>query len=419
MSALFLEALKTLAPEPPLPTAEWIEKNLRLPAECCDNPGDFEFYYVPHMYGICAAFDDDEVTDVYCQKAAQIAWTTILIGYIMRRIDQMPSVIIGLFSAADEGKNFSQEKLRHYVESCDALNKKMDVSTTRRTGNSLMHREFPGGYLKLVGSQSVRSVKSTSAPFVFVEEPDDASENVQGQGDSVTLLWERTKGFRRKKRVLGGTPSIKNFSRVEERMKLSDQCVLPVTCHGCGDTHVLSFENVTWLQADEGSEAHQIFGMELPESAAYSCPHCGEIWSDSRRQSNIRNTVEAAMAAGDKFCGWVPTRETNGKIKGFSNLSELYSCIPGSSLAQLVEKHLVAEYYAARGDETKKIAFVNNQLGMPYEYQDGRPDSDYFREIAAEDPDSQHNEFFCPRDGLLVTIGIDVQHDRVAAISPQ
>lgn len=366
------------------------------------------------MRGICAALDDDEITDVYCQKASQVAWTTILIAYILSRIDQAPTPIIGMFSAEQAAREFSVEKLKPYVENCRALSSKMDVSTTRQTGNGLLHRSFPGGFLKLIGSNAVRSMKSTPAPFVFVEEPDDASENAQGQGDSVTLLYERTKRFRKPKRILGGTPSIKNFSRVEARMELSDLCVLPVECHGCNESHVLDFGNISWLQADAKATPHPIYGIELPDSAVYNCPFCGEIWTDNRRKANIRDTVEKAIASGDRFGGWQPTRKTSGRIKGFTRLGELYSCLPGSSIVELVEKHLEAEYYAARGDETKRISFVNNQLGMPYEYADGRPDADAFREIAKNDPESQRSENVCPADGLLLTAGIDVQHDRVA-----
>lgn len=411
---LLQASLAHLCPPPLLPLTEWIEENIKLPAENSDTTGDFDFYYVPQMLGICAALADDDITDVYCQKAAQVGWTTILIAYVLSRVDQEPTPMIGMFSAVDAGREFSVEKLKPYVESCAAVAGKMDVSTTRKTGNGLLHRGFPGGFLKLIGSNAVRSMKSTPAPFVFIEEPDDASENAQGQGDSVTLLFERTKRFRKPKRVLGGTPSIKNFSRVERQIDLSDKCVLPVECHGCGEKHVLDFANVTWLQAEAGFEPHPIYGVELPDSAAYTCPFCGELWSDNHRKANIRNTVFKAREAGDKFCGWVQTRKTNGKVKGFTSLSELYSCLPGSSVVELVEKHLEAEHYAARGDETKKIAFVNNQLGLAYEYQDGRPDADYFREIAKDDPESQRDEFICPADGLLVTVGIDVQHNRVA-----
>ena len=417
LSKALQRSLLELIPKAPISTEEWIEKNFKLPKENSDTPGDFDFYYVPHLYGILAAFDDPQVTDVYCLKGSQIAWTTILVAYILSLIDQRPVPIIGMFSAVDAAREFSVEKLKPFVTECKALAGKLDVSSTRRTGNGLLHREFPGGFLKLIGSNAVRSMKSTPAPVLFVEEPDDAAENAQGQGDSVTILYERSKRFRRSKvkRILGGTASVKDFSRVEARIKMSDESVLPIRCHGCAETHVLDFGNVTWLDSDEGQPEHPIFGKALPETAVYNCPHCGEIWNDNQRRDNIRNTVSDARAAGDKFCGWMPTRP-GIKAKGFTRLGELYSCLPGSSLAEMVEKHLEAEYYFARGDETKKISFVNNQLGKPYEYKDGRPDADHFRELAREDPESQRDELVCPAAGLLVTAGIDVQHDRLAVV---
>jgi len=413
-SQLWKESLAALCPAPLLPTAQWIEKNIRLPAETGETTGAFDFYYVPAMLGICAALDDDTVEEVYCMKSAQVGWTTILVAYLLSRIDQDPVPMMGMFSAEDAARKFGLEKLTPFAENCQAMAGKLDVSTTRKTGNGLLQRKFPGGFLSLIGSNAARGPKSTSAGLLFVEEPDDASKDVQGQGDSVAVFWERDKAFSNKKRILGGTPTIKNFSRVEDRLKMSDQCVLPVACHGCGESHVLDFANVSWLSAEPGSEPHEVYGTALPETAIYCCPFCGEVWDDYRRKENIRATVYAALDAGDPYAGWTPTKRTNGRIKGFQGLSELYNCLNSARLQSIVEKHLVAEYHAARGDQTKRISFDNNQLGKPYEFEDDRPDADALRERCEADPESQRNEFVCPADGLLVTCGIDVQHDRLA-----
>jgi len=395
-----------------IPTAEWIEKNLRLPAENSDTPGPFDFYYAPAMLGICAALDDGDIEEIYCMKSAQVGWTTLLIGYLLSRICQNPAPIMGMFSAEQAAREFSTEKLKPFVENCEAARSLMDVSTVRKTGNGILNRQFIGGFMKLIGSNAVRSAKSTPAGILFVEEPDDAAENMQGQGDSVTIFWERDKAFSNKRRILGGTPSIKNFSRVEDRLKMSDQSVLPVECHGCEEKHVLDFANVSWLQAE--SDPHDVYGLNLPETAVYSCPFCGEVWDDARRKQNIRDTVYKAIDNGDEFGGWIQTKKTNGRIKGFMGLSELYNCLPATQLQSIAEKHLEAEYYANRGDQTKLISFTNNQLGKPYEFADERPDTDVLRERCKEDEESQRDELICPVDGLLVSVGIDVQHDRLA-----
>lgn len=383
---------------------------MKLPQENSDNPGSFDLYYAPYLYGIFAVLDDPNIPEIVCMKAAQVGWTTALISYISKRIDTEPSPIIGMFAGEGAARDFSDEKFVPIVKETSRLRSKIDVTTSRRAGNRALHKNFPGGFLKLISSNAIRSVKSTPAKFVFVEEPDDSNENVKEQGDSVLLLWERTKRQRNPKRVLGGTPSIKGFSRVERHAKRSDCRVLPIKCHECGEKHVLDFDNVHWDEADQ--HWHPEYGKSLPETAIYNCPFCAADWDDFRRKENIRETVREAMEQGDPNCGWVPTAESSG-VAGFIELSELYTCLPGAGVVDLVKASLEADYRSGLGDENAKVVFVNSKLGRCYEYDDDRDSADGLRERAEEDEESQHPELFCPARGLLLTVGIDVQHDRV------
>jgi phage terminase large subunit GpA-like protein len=140
------------------------------------------------------------------------------------------------------------------------------------------------------------------------------------------------------------------------------------------------------------------------------CPHCGSPWSDYQRKENIRNTVYSAIERGDPNRGFVATAEFHG-VAGFQELNELYSCLPGAGVKDLVTDYLKAEYKAGTGDETDRIVFTNSKLARPYAYKDNQADADTLRDMALDYP-----ELHCPRGGLLVTVGIDVQHDRVAVI---
>ena len=246
---------------------------------------------------------------------------------------------------------------------------------------------------------------------MLVEEPDDTNGNVGDQGDAIRLARERIKRFRKRKFVIGGTPSVEDLSEVEHYINLGTQRVLPVVCHDCGDTHVLDWENVSWVERDEGT-VHPVYGRHIPESAIYACPHCGSAWNDWQRQQNIFNTCDQAEKAGDKFCGWVPTVETDGVIETFKGLSELYVCIPGTSLASLVKDYLEAEHEAAAGDEAGRIIFQNSKLGKPYAYRSkDNLDHEQLQALADDYP-----ELTVPKGGLIVTAGIDVQDDRLAII---
>ena len=393
----------------PIPTGLWGESKFRLPPEGADKPGPYNLDFAPYLWGIFAALDDDSVKEVVTQKAAQVGWTFGLVVFLGKLIDTLPCAIVVMFPKTDSAREFNDEKFEPSVLSTPALSRRMDVNKSRSKDNRALFKKFPGGFLKMVSSGSIGSVKSTPAKVVIVEEPDDAVGNLKEQGSAITLLWERTKRIRNAKRVLGGTPSIDGLSKVQEHIKTSDRRVLPIECHDCGQTHVLDWENVTWLEADDGTE-HEIYGTALPDSAVYTCPCCGSAWSDYQRKMNIRRTVNEAREAGDPNCGWVAQAEFHG-VAGFEELNEIYSCLPGAGVADLVRDFLKAEHKAAQGDETDRIVFVNSKLGRPYAYQDDQADAETLRAKALE-----YSELNCPRGGLLVTVGIDVQHDRVAVV---
>jgi len=401
----------------PQSTADWSQENLRLPSEVGAFQTSFDLDYGPHLYGIFAAMDDPETPEIYCMKAAQVLWTTALIAYIFNRVAGTGGVMLGMFAADSQARKFSLTKLGPMGKATPEIAQKIDFSTSRKSGNSILHKSWDTGWMEFFGSNAVGNMKSTTADFVFVEEPDDANENVGSQGDSIKLLFERTKRVRNPKKILGGTPSVKGFSRVAEHIERSDKRVLPIKCHDCGVAHPLMFEQLQGWQASERpvGEKHPIYGHHKPENTVYACPECGSAWDDFQRKENIRRTVREAMEAGDPYCGWVPTVEFTG-VAGFTGLNELYSCLPGVGQAEMVKDYLEAEHYAAIGDNTKQIVFINSKLGRAYEYEDSRSDAKTLADQAKADPESQRKELLCPDQGLMVTIGIDVQDDRLAVV---
>lgn len=56
-------------------------------------------------------------------------------------------------------------------------------------------------------------------------------------------------------------------------------------------------------------------------------------------------------------------------------------------------------------------SFVNNTQGRPYKYKSDLPELDRMAERALP-----YVSFTVPSRGLLLTIGVDVQHDRIAVV---
>jgi len=392
------KAFRKWAPPPRMSIIEWADKYRWLAPEEAARPGKYRFDVTPHLIwpgGPLEALDDPNVAEVVCRKSAQVAWTSGVLGNALCKwIDIDPSPILILFPKAESVKQYVGEKLEPMIEATPRLRKKVDLRS-RKLQQRQDFKKFPGGFLKMVGSNSPASVKSTPVPRVAVEEPDDCNLNLRGQGDSIKLAKERMKTFRRSKIIIGGTPTIKGLSAIDAEMELSDKRRGLVPCHDCGQEHALSFDN---LHCDEDLEySHEVYGHHRPEASFYSCPHCGSIWDDNQKNANL------------KHGRWVATAEFRG-IAGY-DLNELYATFWGSRFQVLMEKKLQAEHAAERGNIGPMIAFVNSSKGTSYEYQSDAPKTDEL-EKRAED----YAELTAPKGVLLVTAGVDIQGNRLAVI---
>jgi len=188
-----------LTPPEQLTTTEWARRHRGISAKASARPGRYNPDITPWVKYIHEALDDPAVTKVVAMKSAQIAWTDgVLNNYIGRRIDIDPCPMIVMFAKDQAAKEYNDEKFTPMVEATPRLAAKIPVHKSRDRNNRAEYKSFPGGFLKLVGSNSPSSVKSTPAPVVCVEEPDDCNENVREQGDTITLLEERTKSYARR-----------------------------------------------------------------------------------------------------------------------------------------------------------------------------------------------------------------------------
>jgi phage terminase large subunit GpA-like protein len=387
-------------PPPRLSTVDWAEKYRRLSAMGSVN-GAFRFDLTPYLRGILAAFDDPSIHTLVCQKSAQIGWTDgVLMNVLGKCIHQDPCPIIVLFPKDGTAKAFTREKINPTIEATPVLLERVDTRS-RGSDNTLEFKRFDGGFLKLCGTNSPANVKSTPARIVAVEEPDDTNRDVKGQGSAIALGKERNKTYWNRKTLIGGTPTIKDFSDIETEMAVSDRRRFFVPCHACGHAAPLSWQHVTWLE--DSPLAHPVYGQHRPETARYACPGCEVLWTDAEKNENVLR----AEAAGH---GWKATAPCNG-VAGFY-LNELYSRMPASRLSLLVEKWLEAQHAKKRGDNGPLKIFVNSTLGELWEIKRDLPPTEQLAERALAYP-----EWCCPAGGLLLTMGVDVQHDRLALVA--
>lgn len=404
--ALLNRASAQWVPPAKMGVAAWSEAN-RILSDKTPFPGPFRLWITPFLREPLEALNDPTVVEVDAQKSAQIGWTDgVLMNWLGSIIDEDPAPTLVLFPADKKGREFNAEKFMPAVEQTPCLAEKL-VTKSRALENRQDFKLFPGGFVKFVGSNSPANVKSTTAKNVAVEEPDDCNLNVKGQGDAISMAVERKKRYPGGKMLVGGTPSIVGVSAIVQRMELTDKRRYLVPCHHCNEAAELRWENVRWSK--ETGRGHPVYGDERPETARYVCPSCGGEWADAERIANIRR-ADALKRAGKPGVGWQPTAEFNGR-RGFY-FSELMSVFPGSELAALAAGYLVAKHEMdTEGDITKMIVFWNQTLGLPWEYKGKTADPEALAQRLEDYP-----EWYVPWGGVILTAGVDVQHDRLAVV---
>jgi phage terminase large subunit GpA-like protein len=397
LKALLSEARQKLIPVEKIAPSVWAVKYRRLAAMTAEMAGEWSWAMFPHMRAIIDTFFEAGVRGIRCMKSSQAGWSetvATLLGYI---IDMMPAPIIVLFPKEKKAKDFDLERFEPMVRETPKLAEKIEL-TSRAKGITQTRKFFAGGFLKFVHSHSADEVKSSSARYGFVEEPDECDRDVRGQGSTVKLLIERLKQYFDTFSVMGGSPTLTDLSAIEDEMKLTDKRVWYAPCHRCNERVPLdgnAWPLVKWKE-DETLN-HPVYGRVVVESAYMVCPHCGGAWSDAERARNSRLGLYIATAP---FTG----------IAGFY-VSDLMSSAPGASLPRLVEKYLEAKHKEAAGDLTGLIEFHNNQLGLAFKYKSPAPDVEELARRAEDYP-----ELTVPWGGLRLSCGVDIQGNRIALV---
>ena len=325
------------------------------------------------------AVSDPRIKTVVVMSSAQVGKTEILNNLVAYHIDQDPAPVLVLQPTLEMAHTWSKDRLAPMLRDTPALRGKVKEPRSKNSNNTLLHKVFPGGHITMAGSNSPASLASRPIRVVLCDEVDRYPPSAGSEGDPVNLARKRTATFWNRKVILTSTPTIKGVSRVELEFDQSDQRYFHVPCPDCKQGQPLKWSNVTWAKDDAGNA--------LPETAQYACDHCGVLWTEVQRQIAIKR--------GE----WIASQPTSDRA-GF-HLSELYS--PWTSIQDIVKAFLEAK----KSPELLKT-WVNTCLGETWEDRAG--DAVDQNAIYAR---RQKYPAQVPENALLLTAGIDVQHDRI------
>jgi phage terminase large subunit GpA-like protein len=360
-------------PPPKLTISEWAALNLMLSAEDSAEPGRYQPNRAPYQKGILDAVSDPLNDGVVVMASAQVGKTLLLKSIIGYYVDQDPSTILILQPTIEMAETFSKDRLAPMVRDTPCLRGKIADPRVRDSGNTILHKRFPGGHLTMVGANSPAGLASRPIRVLLCDEVDRYPPSAGTEGDPINLARARTKTFWNRRIVMVSTPGNADTSRILPAFEASDQRRYFVPCPHCGERQTLKWAHVSWTDDD-------------PASAVYGCEHCGAGWSDGERVDALR--------AGE----WVA--EFPGRPLAGFHLNELYS--PFRKL-----REIVADFLTAKGSPELLKTWVNTSLGEPWRDQEGdRVDADVIADRREPYTDA-------PEGVLLVTLAVDVQDDRL------
>jgi phage terminase large subunit GpA-like protein len=369
-------ALAALLPPPRLKLSDWIEANVVLPDDVSALPGRVRLW--PHQREIADAITDPLVERITIVKPARAGFTTLLTSAIGYYTADDPCPILALLPTESDARDYVVSDVEPVFAATPALRGSLSFDTGEGIDrNTLLHRRFPGGSLKVVAARSPRNLRRHTARVLIVDEA-DACETTP-EGNPLRLAERRTLSYPNRKLICGSTPIFEETSHVLRSYAASDGRVFECPCPECGAFAELLWSAIEWEP-------------DKPETAAWRCPHC---------RSLVPERAKFRMVTGGQW------RATRPEIKGHAGFrcSALISLLANASWGRLA-----AEFLAARGDPAELMAFTNTVL------------AEGWQEVGAELDDAAlaaRAEPFgldaIPPEVLIITVGCDCQDDRIEA----
>lgn len=367
------EAMLNLLPPPKLRLSEWIEREIILPPGVTATPGPVRLH--PYQRELADAMADPLVERVSVLKATRVGYSMLAACTVASFIANDPGPVLAVLPTDSDTRGFTVDDLEPTFAASPAVSGLLAYDAEEGERNTLTSRKFPGGSLKLIAARSPRNLRRHSARYLVLDELD--AFEVTKEGDPIKLAIQRTISWPDRKIIAGSTPTYQETSHILRLYAESDMRVYEVPCPDCGAFAEILWSGIIW---DEGQ----------PETARWRCPHCA---------AEIPERFKPQMVVEGR---WRATRPEVAGHAGFK-LTALVSPHPGATWPKLV-----AEFLAAKDSPEQLQVFTNCTLAEGW-----RAEGEELDESALMARAEPFGLDLIPSDVLALTMGCDVQHDRL------
>ncbi|MDO5630529.1 MAG: phage terminase large subunit family protein [Paracoccus sp. (in: a-proteobacteria)] len=367
------DVFAAIKPPARLDLAEWVEKNVRLPATVAAQSGRFKLF--PYQVEIARSMGNPAVERVSILKSARVGATQLMVAAIGHYALNDPAAQMVVMPSESDCRMLMTNIIEPTFAASPALRNALLEDVSGR--DTMLSRHYPGGSLALVSGGSPKNLRARTVRTLWVDEVDGLALSAGDEGDPVALAIRRTMTYSNRLIVMASTPVDEETSRILRAYNEGDCRIYQVPCPECGEFHEIEWKDIQW---PEGK----------PEAAYYVCPSCGCV---------TQETEKARMVAAGR---WVATKP---EVTGHHSyrLNSLVSTLPNAALGRLA-----TEFVAAKRDPSLLKTWVNTVLGQAWrDDSEGLDESDL---MARAEP-------FCldriPPEVLTITGGADIQRDRI------
>lgn len=364
----------------------WADQNIVLTSENSVEPGKWSTSRTPYLREILENLSPTSpVREIIFAKGVQIGATASGLICMLTYVDTDPCGIMYVLPTIEVCEAFSKDKLQPMIDNCAALSSKIRSARDRDSGNTILAKRFPGGFIVMAGANSAASLRSRSVRVLVLDETDAFVKNLDKEGSPIALAEKRTSSFGDKKKIFKlSTPTVKSASVITTEFERTEQRYYHVPCPHCGTAQYLKFDRLRWTEGK-------------PETVKYSCEHCEEL---------IEERHKTRMMDAGFWKATVPDLERRAR-RGY-HLSTLYSPYGWKSWEEIADEYEKALETLGKGDHNNMRTFYNTILGEAYEEGGDAPE---WQSIFNR---REHYDFNKPNaEVCFLTAGVDVQKDRL------
>lgn len=375
---MFASCVSVLKPPPVMTLSQWADEYRMLSSESSSETGKWRTSRAPYQREIMDAIGDPHIRKVVIMSAAQIGKTAMLMNMLGFYMHYYPAPVMVMQPTVQMGETFSKDFLAPMLRDTPVLRDLVDTKS-RFSGNTILKKNFPGGHVTIVGSNSPAGLASRPIKVLLADEVDRYPDSAGTEGDPLLLAQKRQTTFWDRKTVVTSTPTNKGLSRIELEYAESTQEEWCVPCPHCGKLQPLAWSGVVF---DKNNLKAGIF---------LKCEECGVLGTEREWKDSAQN---------GKFIA----RNPGVDVRGF-HLNTLASSFCGWE--DMVTKFLTAKATLDVGDPEKMKTWVNTELGETWEEPGNQ-----LEETELYNRREIYNAVV-PDGVIVLTAGVDVQDDRI------